>query len=369
MLTQPPTAQIGSLEIFWPLIEPILDGLAPQRICEVGVAAGALTERLLGWAERRHCAYVGIDPAPDAAIRERFAASGDTPGRRLLLQTSHAALPDLALCDVYFLDGDHNYFTVQGELNLIAGAIRTAEKDARGPVIFMHDVGWPWGRRDMYYLPTTLPVDARQPWSETLGVPLDGDELVEGGLREPGRYAIALRPGGPRNGVLTAVEDFLRGADGAGWESIFLPVAYGLAVLYRPADPTMPAECSRRLENLRNMSATGGTFLQACEENFLRLYLYGEFHRHAAATSLTSHHATLTAYDDLLAHSGAIESAYGKMETAYGKMENAYNDLLAHSHALEDEYKKLLTAYGQLREHADASVRSPQPPPPQDQFE
>ncbi len=349
METQTPTARIGSLEIFWPLIEPILAALQPQRICEIGVDAGALTERLIAWAEPRHCAYVGIDPAPELAVRERFADDG-----RLLLQTSHAALPNVEPCDVYFLDGDHNYFTVLGELTLIAAA----RQPSRSPVIFMHDVAWPWGRRDMYYLPTTVPADARHPSSETLGVALDGDELIEGGVREPGRYAIALRPGGPRNGVLTAAEDFLATAAGAGWAITLLPMAYGLAVLHRPDDPALSDAAKERLSDLRTMAATGGAFLQACEQNFLRLYLYGEYHQHAAATERIDHHATLEAYDRLLVHDRAIEGTFRNLEEEYKK-------ILAHSEALSGEYQKLLTSYEELWEYAGL----PQPPPPGDQLE
>ena len=359
MRTQPPTAQIGSLEIFWPLIEPILNDLQPRRICEIGVAAGALTNRLLAWAEQRACAYIGIDPAPDASVIKRFAASSGRPDRRLLLQTSHASLPNLERCDVYFIDGDHNYFTVHGELKSIANSALNKTSQSRGPAIFMHDVGWPWGRRDMYYLPTTVPPEARQPWSETLGVPLDGEELIEGGLREPGRYAIACQPGGPRNGVLTAVEDFLSGADGADWKSIILPAAYGLAVLYRPADSTLSTACPERFDDLQKMATTGGAFLQTCEENYLRLYLYGEYHRHAAVTESAAHHATLAAYDGL-------QRSYDELLAHNRAKEQAYQDLLAHSTALEGEYQKLLAAYEQLRAGVATNDGPPQSAPPDD---
>ncbi len=348
MLKPSQPAQIGSLEIFWPLIEPILTALGPRRVCEIGVASGALTGRLLAWMDGRDCAYIGIDPAPERSVTERFAAMSDTAGHRFLRQPSLVALPGLGRCDVYFIDGDHNYFTVRNELEGIAEAARNNDTQSPAPVIFMHDVGWPWGRRDMYYLPTTVPPDARQPWSETLGVTLDREELIEGGLREPGRYAVALRSGGPRNGVLTAVEDFLRSDDGAGWQSIVLPVAYGFAVLHRAPDATLPAACLERLEDLRKMAATGGAFLQACEQNFLRTYLYGEYQWHAAYTAVASHDVTLKVYAEL---------------------ERSYQELLAHSHSLEGEYQKLLTAYRQLREHAAASAGSPQTARPEDQFE
>ena len=49
-----------------------------------------------------------------------------------------------------------------------------------------------------------------------------------------GQYSIARLAGGPRNGVLTAVEDFVAGESGQGWQAIIVPIAYGLAVLYRP---------------------------------------------------------------------------------------------------------------------------------------
>src|SRR6202011_3770653 len=122
--------------------------------------------------------------------------------------------PRLDACDAYFLDGDHNYYTVRGELDAIA---RGAEKNGeRAPLIFVHDVGWPWGRRDMYYAPESIPAEHRHPYSHELGVTLLDDELVDGGMRDPGRYAIACRSGGPRNGVLTAVEDFLAAELAAG---------------------------------------------------------------------------------------------------------------------------------------------------------
>lgn len=316
----PPAAPIGSLGVFWTLIEPILDALGPRRVCEVGVEAGAFTTRLIAWGRERGCGYVGIDPAPDAAVRAWFPP-GEAGERQLWEETSLSALPGLGRCDAYFLDGDHNFHTVRGELDLIAGAARDdGDPAARGPVVFIHDVAWPWGRRDMYYLPGAVPAEARQPWSETLGVALGEDALIDGGLRDPGRYAIALKTGGPRNGVLTAVEDFLAAGAGAGWEAIILPVAYGLAVLHRPADPALPAGCRQRLGELRQMAAVGGPFLRECEANYLKLYLYGEHTGHALHREGVAHFHTLSAYADL---------------------ERAYAELLAHSRSLGAEYERL----------------------------
>ena len=334
-LSSPPV-QIGSLEIFWTLIEPILRTFPASRICEIGVAEGAFTARLLAWTREHGCAYVGIDPELSQTAAGLISGTGRArDGEKMLRNHSLAVLPALDRCDAYFLDGDHNFFTVRNELTLIAGAARGADDRQPNPIVFVHDIGWPWGRRDMYHLPTVVPAGARQAWSETLGVALDGDVLIDGGLREPGRYAIAVSAGGPRNGVLTAVEGFLAGPEGADWSAIILPVAYGLAILYRPADASLPVACREELLALQSTAATTAQFFQACEQNYLRLYLHGEYTQHLAATAVRSlqsegaaHHATLSAYADL---------------------EHAYSELLAHDRALEDEYGKLLQAYHLLQ--------------------
>src|SRR6266403_1986953 len=159
---------IGSLSAFWEIIEPILELLGARRLCEVGVAEGKFAQLLLAWSRRHDAVYYGVDPAPAAAFQMRF----EKTARR------HSA-------------------------------------DAR-PIVFLHDVTWPWARRDMYYSSSTVPADARHPSSDQLGVLLGRDELVDGGMRTPGLYSIALHPGGPKNGVLTAVEDFLSSPVGHG---------------------------------------------------------------------------------------------------------------------------------------------------------
>lgn len=256
------------MEVFWSLIEPLLDSRQPRRICEIGLEAGALTARLLGWARENGGEYVGIDPAPAPALSAMIH-----PPETVHRAHSLDVLPQLAPCDVYFIDGDHNYHTVSGELAAIARAGGGA-----GPLIFVHDVGWPWGRRDMYYDPAVIPETARHASSDSLGVELGSDALVDGGLRAPGVYHIALHAGGPRNGVLTAVEDFLAGEAGRGWEAILIACAYGLAVLQPPGE--LPAGCKEGLRELRSAATMLGPFLHDLEANCLVLYLYGEHMKH-----------------------------------------------------------------------------------------
>ena len=61
----------------------------------------------------------------------------------------------LPAMDAALIDGDHNWYTVYNELKLLAATAR--EADAALPVLVLHDVGWPYGRRDLYYAPEQIP--------------------------------------------------------------------------------------------------------------------------------------------------------------------------------------------------------------------
>ena len=145
------------------------------------------------------------------------------PELELIVETSHAALPELELPDAVIIDGDHNYFTVHEELRLID------EKAGDGliPLVLLHDIGWPLARRDSYHDPDRLPADHRQPYADQ-GFLVPG----EAGLAERGLYyeRIAIAEGGPRNGVLTAVEDFV--AEREHLRLAIVPPFFGLGVLW-----------------------------------------------------------------------------------------------------------------------------------------
>jgi hypothetical protein len=325
---------VGSLGAFWPLIEPVLDALAPRALCEVGVESGAFAARLLAWCGAHGCRYFGIDPVQ---VRDPdFLRNVDASSGKFIQGRSLETLPTLEACGAYFLDGDHNFFTVRGELAAIAERARGLHP-GEGPIIFLHDVCWPWGRRDMYYAPETIPNEGRHAFSDTLGTTPAGDELVDGGMRAAGVYAIATRAGGARNGVLTAVEAFLADtAAGAGvhWEMVMLPVAYGLAVLFQP--DTLPPACRQQLEELRGAAARMHEFHQTLESNYLEIFLFSR--------------SIETAYRGLQAYADGMEKSYRGLEVAY-------RDLLAHADRLLKDYH-LLEDYRQGLEAANARLRA-----------
>ena len=81
--------------------------------------------------------------------------------------------------DAVLIDGDHNFFTVRNELELVWAGVR--DRAGRLPVVMFHDVGWPYARRDLYYEPGDIPVDERQPHARS-GIARDRAELTWTGM-------------------------------------------------------------------------------------------------------------------------------------------------------------------------------------------
>ena len=246
-----------SLAEFRELILQCLDIVGAKSVVEIGGEGGTFTAELLSWAEARDATVRCIDPAPSDALVEMLDAS---PAGGLLRARSSDALVDMEAADVYLVDGDHNYYSLASELRAIEGAA-----GERYPLLFLHDVGWPAARRDMYYSPESLPPDAVHPYDYDQGVTVGCPGTVRHGFRGEGQFAWAKEEGGPANGVLTAVEDFL--ADRPHLELHVVPCVFGLGVLYPTAAP-YAAELGAAVAPYDD-----NPLLARLEENRLGLYL------------------------------------------------------------------------------------------------
>jgi hypothetical protein len=248
-----------------PVVAPLVAAAEPDVVVEIGVYRGAITKLVLRTTEERGSVVHAIDPAPQEdfdveAVQQQY-------GERFVFHRAMSleALPGIRDADVVLIDGDHNWYTVYNELTTIARI--AAEEDRPFPLTLMHDVDWPYADRDMYYVPDTVPAEYRHPY-ERRGILPGRDELVDdGGLNADVDNAVVA--GGPRNGVKTAVDDFLA--------EVEAPVAFnsvigffGLGVLFderqlerRPAlreriaeldSPEWLKEQCRRIERGRLMS-------------------------------------------------------------------------------------------------------------------
>jgi hypothetical protein len=188
---------------FWDIvIEPLIEAADPKVVVEIGALRGDTTVRLFESLDPGAELHV-VDPEPQFDPEEHERHFG---GRYVFHRdASLDVIPDLPPVDVALIDGDHNWYTVYNELCLLDS--RARQTGGALPLLVLHDVLWPYGRRDGYYAPERIPPDFRQPCTRA-GIERGRDALVpNGGLNS--HIHNADHEGGARNGVLTALEDFV----------------------------------------------------------------------------------------------------------------------------------------------------------------
>lgn len=164
---------------FWTLIiEPIFRAVEAKRIVEIGVDYGHHTQRLIEYCASVNGHLDAIDPNPKFDFVSARARYGEvvTAHRCLSLEV----LPHLQSADVVLIDGDHNWYTVFNELKQLEIVAR--DTGSEFPLIFFHDISWPYGRRDLYYAPETLPAEYVQPYAQKGVIPEVGGLVDTGGL-------------------------------------------------------------------------------------------------------------------------------------------------------------------------------------------
>jgi hypothetical protein len=207
---------------FWDfLIRPALEAAEARVVVEVGSEGGRHTRRLLDWCAARHARLHVVEPEPQYDVAELEAAHGE----RLVFHCAPSleVLDRLGRVDAVLIDGDHNWFTVYRELKLLESTQRS-----HFPLVVLHDVGWPFARRDMYYDPARIPAPYRHPYAQG-GLRRGAPAFIEGDGLAPELYK-AIEEGGPQNGVLTAVEDFLRETE-LGLRFELVSVDFGLGLI------------------------------------------------------------------------------------------------------------------------------------------
>ncbi len=232
---------------FWEVaIAPVIEAAGARRVVEIGALRGETTVQMLDRLGPDVELHV-IDPVPEfdpTEHEQRF------PGRYIFHRDiSHCVLPTLPPVDAALIDGDHNWFTVHHELEMLSATAREAGKPL--PVLVMHDVLWPYGRRDLYYVPERIPDEFRQPYDQRGMQPRRRDLLPHGrgGLSPTMNNAVC--EGGPRNGVMTALDDFMRKYDRP-LRRVVLPLYFGLAIVAEEERLATQPELARVLDRLES---------------------------------------------------------------------------------------------------------------------
>jgi len=230
-----------SLVAFKEIIFDVLELTGVNIVAEVGVGEGLFSRALCKWSEGRDVRLHLIDRQIPSEFREHVALYG--PRVRLHAGHSLSVLGNILPCDAVILDGDHNYYTVHRELLAVIEA-----SASQSCIIFVHDVGWPCGRRDFYFAPEDIPEVALHPF---VNVPFPDESSCFHHVWNAAQRSIGMAShgGGKRNGVLTAIEDVMEAY--SGWSLRIVPCVYGLGIMYK-ARSEHSSELDRYFRPLHN---------------------------------------------------------------------------------------------------------------------
>ncbi|WP_353230652.1 class I SAM-dependent methyltransferase [Novosphingobium sp.] len=255
---------IHSMAEFQDLILTVLELAGARNVAEIGAEYGAMTQPLADHCHARGGSLIAIDPSPAPGFVDWAAAHAHV---QHIARPSLEVIGTLSAIDAWLIDGDHNYYTVFNEL---VAADAVARRDGQPLLAALHDVGWPCSRRDMYYAPDRIPAEFLQPCHPDAGVTLGNPGFLMGrGFRGAGQFAWALQAGGPRNGVLTAIEDFCRQTEADGRRLLYahVPAVFGLGLLFDADAPWANAVADAVMPYHDN------PLLAKLERNRLRNYL------------------------------------------------------------------------------------------------
>jgi len=243
----------SGFSLFWiDIVKPLLCELKVKHLLEVGALKGDHTRLLSQYCDTFDATLIVIEPIVTPSLQKVIGSSARI---HLFAEKSQTALPRVAASvDAVLLEGDLNYYTVHNDLLSIAQLSR--RQNIPFPIVFFASASWPYARRDMYYDPESLPITARHDYAK-MGMTPWSSELEEGMINF--LFANARHEGGPKNGVLTAAEDFIDGSE-LSLHLFRLPINHGLGIIYPKG--------SRTEEFIRTnlfFPPLLGRFLETCE--------------------------------------------------------------------------------------------------------
>lgn len=204
---------------------PIFKHENVKSIVEIGSEKGINTRNILKYCMENDGRLTSIDPDPNF---NASALESEYEGRYKILKTlSLESLPLMKDYDCILVDGDHNWYTVYNELQSIG---KNFNQD-NFPLVFLHDVSWPYGRRDSYYNPEAIPKEFQNEYIRV--IPEETEKMDVNSLKVPPYKAIEENT--PKNGVLTAIEDYIHDSS-LDLQFHYFPVFYGTGILHKKDD-------------------------------------------------------------------------------------------------------------------------------------
>lgn len=239
---------------FWEnVIKPMFELCGIKSIVEIGAQNGYNTTRLIQYAIKKSGVVHSIDPFPSFEYKDWEKEY--MPHFFMHIGLSLDVLDKIEECDAYLVDGDHNWYTVYHELNRIKDIVGKKEC-----LVILHDIGWPYDRRDLYYNPDNIPSEFQNAYLRK-GIIYGQAELDEEGIN--GHLCNAIEVNTARNGVLTAIEDFLN--ENTEFEFMSIKCCSGLGIIKKKGTFAQVFDFLQDIVTLQNV-------IEIAEEDRLQIF-------------------------------------------------------------------------------------------------
>ncbi|WP_406532114.1 hypothetical protein [Methanobrevibacter sp.] len=190
------------------IIPTFLSRFEVEKVLVIGLSNNSILDELITFCIDNHSLLYTIDS--EISIYDLIKEEDDSnivieyikENVKHFEESSLNILPNLESFDVVFINGDPNWYTVYNELNLIK------KNNSNFPLVFVCNNRYPHKRRDSYMNPDNIPEEYKHECCNNLPIIFEEDEEIKHAMVEDG-FCHAIYQNTPKNGVLTAVEDFL----------------------------------------------------------------------------------------------------------------------------------------------------------------
>lgn len=177
-----------------------------------------------------------------------------------------SVLPNLESFDAIFINDDPNWYTVYNELNIIK------KLNSSFPLVFVCNNKYPHKRRDFYTNPEDIPEEYKNECCIDLPIVYEEGSKIKRTMIKDG-FCHAIYKDTPKNGVLTAIEDFL--AENKSLTLLDINPLDGVSLIYKSSN-IVDIRINKILEEkIESEYAFGDLLDKVIENNLLLRHIRG----------------------------------------------------------------------------------------------
>lgn len=185
------------------IIPMILSRFKVERVLVIGLSNKLIMDEILSFYLNNKCSLYTIDSRIDInKLIKEYNIKKDQNNENIkhFNDNGLSILPELKNINAIFINDDPNWYTTYNELNLIKN------NNSKFPLVFISNNKYPHKRRDSYINPDKIPKQYINEYDNDLKIQKENKEYIS---INDGLYH-AKKENTPKNGVLTAIDDFLK---------------------------------------------------------------------------------------------------------------------------------------------------------------